>query len=311
MTTVFIDGQAGTTGLQITERLQSRKDLELVYLRDEERKDPARRQACLQEADVSILCLPDEAAREAVALAEDKGRIIDASTAHRVAAGWDYGLPELGTAAREALRQSTRVSNPGCYPQGFILLLSPLIESGLLDKSTLLRCHALSGYSGGGRSMIEQRQAFSPQQAEALNSQVYGLTLAHKHVPEMQKYTGIDHPPIFSPTVAHYYQGMLVQIPLFRDELNESTPSEVHACLADRYIDEPFIEVLPLGLDMTDDGFLNPTACNGTNKVQLMVFASKTQYLLVARYDNLGKGAAGAAVQNLNLMLGIDETLAL
>ncbi|MFT7652843.1 MAG: N-acetyl-gamma-glutamyl-phosphate reductase [Candidatus Azotimanducaceae bacterium] len=311
MATIFIDGQAGTTGIQITERLQAREDLELVYLDDSERKDPNRRQDCLQSADISILCLPDDAAREALQLAAGQGRIIDASTAHRIDPSWAYGLPELNAQTRANIKTASRVSNPGCYPQGFILSIRPLIDNGLLEPASLLRCHAVSGYSGGGRQMIETQQEFSDAQQDSLNSQVYGLDLQHKHVPEMQVFSGLQQKPIFSPTVAHYYQGMVVQIPLFLAELNVNTATDVHQCLSDSYAQEKFIDVLPMGFEMTNNGFLNATACNDTNKVELMVFANDEQLLIVSRYDTLGKGAAGAAVQNLNLMLGIDEGVSL
>lgn len=312
MATVFIDGQAGTTGLQITERLASRSDIELIYLNNEDRKNSAKRQTCLQSADISILCLPDDAAVEAASLAQGQGRLIDASSAHRIDANWIYGLPELSSNVRATIRSASRVSNPGCYPQGFILSMRPLIENDFLSRDAQLSCHAVSGYSGGGRQMIEQHQSLDAVQSDALQQeakhvQIYALTLAHKHVPEMQTYAGLNHKPIFSPTVAHYYKGMLVQIPLFRTLLNGATAQQIHACLSDTYANEPFVQVLPLGLHMTDNGFLDAIACNGTNKIELMVFANEDQYLLVARYDNLGKGAAGAAVQNLNLMLGIEE----
>ena len=311
MATVFIDGQAGTTGLQITERLQSRADLQLIYLDDQQRKDAARRQECLQSADISILCLPDDAALEAVELAQGHGRIIDASTAHRVDSAWDYGLAELSDKQRSRITQSSRVSNPGCYPQGFILLIRPLIECGMLAASTLLRCNAVSGYSGGGKAMIAEHQAFTTEQSDTHNSQLYALTLEHKHVPEMHSYSTTETQPIFAPMVANYYQGMLVQVPLFRSELRDQSSEEVHQVLTERYAHEAFIDVLPLDYAVTTKGFLNATACNGSNKIELMVFANHDQILLVARYDNLGKGAAGAAVQNLNLMLGLEEGLSL
>lgn len=303
-TTVFIDGQAGTTGLQITERLRARDDLELLYLTDDERKDPAARQAGLQQADVAILCLPDQAAREAVALADGQTRIIDASTAYRVDPDWVYGLPELSSHQREALSAAQYVSNPGCYPQGVILFVRPLVEAGLLHPASHIKVHAVSGYSGGGRQMIEDQQGWDESQADALNSQTYGLTLAHKHVPEMRHYAGLDLAPLFTPTVAHYYKGMLVHVPLFAEEVN-GDKATVMDCLQQRYANEPFISVIDG--DGYDSNFLNPTACNDSNNMELFVFGNDQQILLIARYDNLGKGASGAAVQNLNLMLGLDE----
>lgn len=310
MTVVFIDGQAGTTGLQITERLQSRSDIDIIYLSNEQRKDAARRKESLQAADIAILCLPDDAAREAVALAGSKTRILDASTAYRVDPSWTYGLAELTSQQREKIATAQYVSNPGCYPQGFILMIRPLIEAGLLAPSTPLRCNALSGYSGGGRQMIEARQAFDTNQIDQLNSQVYALTLQHKHVPEMEAYSGTKIRPIFSPTVAHYYKGMLVQIPLFVSELQASV-QDIHRCLSARYEDEQFIDVLPLGRDAEPSGNLDPTRCNDSNRMEIMLLGNEAQLLLVARYDNLGKGASGAAVQNLNLMLGVAEATGL
>ena len=310
MTLVFIDGQAGTTGLQITQRLQCRTDIELLTLDDDERKSPARRKAFLRDADIAILCLPDDAARESVALAAGHTRILDASTAYRVDADWAYGLPELAEGQRELISDAQFVSNPGCYPQGFILMIRPLIEAGLLSAVLPLRCHAVSGYSGGGRQMIEARQAFSRAEIDRFNSQLYALTLDHKHVPEMHTYSRAEVRPLFSPSVAHYYKGMLVQIPLFLNELSGSV-AEVHKVLTMRYATEQFVEVVALDAAVAPDGYLDPTACNDTNRLQIMVLGNEEQVLLVARYDNLGKGASGAAIQNMNLMIGIDEAIGL
>ncbi len=311
MTLVFIDGQAGTTGLQIAERLQCRTDIDLLTLTDAERKDASARQRHLQDADVAILCLPDEAARQSVALAEGKTRILDASTAHRVDADWAYGLPEMDPAQREKIRNAQFVSNPGCYPQGFILMIRPLIEQGLLDPGLPLRCNAVSGYSGGGRQMIESRQNFGVDDIDRYNSQLYGLGLNHKHVPEMHHYSRSLVAPLFSPTVAHYYKGMLVHVPLFASELADASDEQIHAILQDRYAAEPYIDVLPLDHSMAPGGYLEPTTCNDTNRLEIMIFGNQDQRLLVARYDNLGKGASGAAIQNLNLMLGLDEGVGL
>jgi len=309
LTKVFIDGEAGTTGLQIAEQLRHRADLTLLRIDESQRKSSEARARLLQEADVAILCLPDDAAREAVALAGPGCRILDASTAHRVAPGWAYGLPELTPEQRSAIAGATRVANPGCYPQGFILLARPLIEAGLLSADLPLRVHAVSGYSGGGRSMIEAYRGFDETTRERLNTRPYALGLQHKHVPEMQRYAGCTVAPLFAPMVGHYYQGMLVQLPLFTSELTGAPkPEDVHGLLARRYRDEPFIDVLPLGAPgALEAGYLNATECNGTNRLELMVFGNAEQLLLVARYDNLGKGASGAAIQNLNLMIGADE----
>ncbi|MEQ8859631.1 MAG: N-acetyl-gamma-glutamyl-phosphate reductase [Pseudomonadales bacterium] len=313
MTKVFIDGEAGTTGLQIADRVRTRNDLTLLRIDERQRKDADARARLLEEADVAILCLPDDAAREAVALAGERCRILDASTAHRVNPDWVYGLPELEPGARERIACAQRVSNPGCYPQGFILLTRPLIEAGVLPRDLPLRIHAVSGYSGGGRSLIETYQGFDAETRERYNTRPYALGLTHKHVPEMQHYSGCAQAPLFAPLVGDYYQGMLVHVPLFTSELNgRPTPEDVHGLLAERYADEAFVDVLPpRAADALEAGFLDPSACNRSNRIELMVFGHSEQLLLVARLDNLGKGAAGAAVQNLNLMIGVDETTGL
>ena len=303
---VFIDGQAGTTGLELASRLSAHPGIEALAIEEASRKDPARRRSLFEQADVVALCLPDEAAREAVRLAPG-ARFLDASTAHRTSPGWTYGLPELGPGQREAIRTSARVANPGCYPTGFVLSIRPLIEAGLLDPALPLRLHAVSGYSGGGKSMIARYRSCD---APALRTRPYGFNLAHKHVPEMQCYAKTVSAPLFAPSVGHYYRGMLVQVALFTRELRGNTkPADVWRVLADRYSDEPFVRVYDLHPEAAlDDGFLSPTARNDSNHLDLMVFASDEQLLIVSRYDNLGKGAAGAAVQNLNLMLGLPET---
>ena len=309
MTRVFIDGEAGTTGLQIAARLASRVDLTVLSIADHERKSAEARQRLLQEADVAILCLPDDAAREAVAMAGDACRFIDASTAHRLAPGWEYGLPELDPEARQRIASARRVSNPGCYPQGFVLLVRPLIEAGVLPRDLPLPTHAVSGYSGGGRALIDTYRALDAEHGERWNTRSYALGLAHKHVPEMHRYSGTAVAPLFTPMVGNYYQGMLVHVPLFASELSGApTLEDVQGVLERRYRDEPFVKVWPVGAaDAVEAGFLDATACNHTNAIDLMVFGNDRQLLLVARYDNLGKGASGAAVQNLNLMIGADE----
>ncbi len=310
MATVFIDGQAGTTGLEISERLATRNDIELLEIEPARRKEPETRRCLMQAADVTVLCLPDAAAREAVALAPDTARLIDASTAHRVDPAWTYGCPELAPQAREAIRNARLVSNPGCYPQGFVLLIAPLVRAGLLDPDATLSVFGLSGYSGGGRALIDKHRAFSAEQRECWNTRPYALSLQHKHVPEMQRYAGLEHAPLFVPTVGDYYRGMLIEVPLFTRNLSPGGSIDaVHECLLNAYDNEPFVEVLPLNSAAAqDDGFLAATALNKTNNVQLLVYGHADQLLLIARYDNLGKGASGAAVQNLNLMLGIEET---
>lgn len=307
---VFIDGQAGTTGLELASRLQSHAQIELLCVEDHLRKDASRRRELCAEADAVVLCLPDEAAREALDLAPE-ARVLDASTAHRTSDGWIYGLPELDPGQRKAIRSADRVANPGCYPTGFVLSVRPLIDAGIVGRDLPLRVNAVSGYSGGGKSMIAK---YRDRDSAAWRHRAYGLNLSHKHVPEMRTYARTSHAPLFTPAVGHYRSGMLVQVGLFTSELErDAAPVDVHRTLAERYAGEPFVHVHPHqpDADVLDDGFLSPTARNGTNHLDLMVFGNDEQVLIASRYDNLGKGAAGAAVQNLNLMLGLPETAGL
>ncbi|MCC5873761.1 MAG: N-acetyl-gamma-glutamyl-phosphate reductase [Gammaproteobacteria bacterium] len=308
---VFIDGQAGTTGLEIHARLAKRPDIELLEVDGERRKDPIARAELLNAADVVILCLPDDAALEAVALIDNPAvRVLDASTAHRIHSDWAYGLPELARGQRSAVSEARRVANPGCYPTGFLLALRPLIDAGLIRREAEICVHALSGYSGGGRAMVDRYRARELEGVSAMHApRPYALGLAHKHLPEMQQFAGLAHAPLFTPMVGHYYKGMLVQIPLppglLERRVDARTMTEL---LAERYADEACVHVVqPAGSAALEDGFLDPERCNGTNRVELMVFGDGDQLLLVARLDNLGKGAGGAAIQNMNLMLGIDE----
>ena len=307
---VFIDGQAGTTGLQLAKRLADHPEIRLLAIDERFRKDANRRQELFAEADIAVLCLPDAAAAEAASLAPPNTRFLDASTAHRVAQGWVYGLPELTATRRQAIRGATRVANPGCYPTGFLLGVRPLIDAGLLDADVPLRAHAVSGYSGGGKGMIAKYQACD---GAAWRVRPYALGLTHKHVTEMSAYAGTNARPLFSPSVGHYHSGMLVQVGLFAGELElGATVADIQQTLAERYRHEPFVHVHPTNTaDALEDGFLSPTARNGTNHLDILVFGHETQMQITCRYDNLGKGAAGAAVQNLNLMLGLPETLGL
>lgn len=302
--TIFIDGEAGTTGLEIRERLEARSDLELLLLGDRRRDVEARREA-LNSADAVILCLPDDAAKEAVSMIENPAvRVIDASTAYRVDPDWTYGFAEMAPDQREKIANSTRVSNPGCYPTGFIGLVRPLVSAGIIPAGLPVTVNAVSGYSGGGKAMIAE---FESGEAEAYRA--YGLTLKHKHVPEMTLHTGLERKVLFAPAVGSYRQGMLVEVPLHLSVLPRSPSVEVvHGALVEAYAGQRFVEVASLEETEAMTG-IDPEGLNGTNRLKLHVFGDRggEQVRLVALLDNLGKGASGAAVQNLNLMLGLAE----
>ena len=310
---IFIDGKEGTTGLRIFDRLSTRDDVTIISLDDARRKDPEARKAAIHAADIAILCLPDAAARESVALSEGSTtRILDTSTAHRIADGWAYGFPELSAAHRNAIVTGQYVAVPGCHASGFIALVSPLVQCGIISCEAQLTCFSLTGYSGGGKKMIAQYEA-NDRSTDLDSPRQYGLTQMHKHLPEMQHVPGLSVTPIFAPIVADFYSGMEVTVPLFRNQLNcgEHPLAEVLAALKKHYQGSPIVRVLGEDDVNAMGGFVASNALSGKDYMELMVLGNDERIQLVARFDNLGKGSSGAALQCLNLMLGTDETCGL
>lgn len=308
MAKVFIDGQEGTTGLSIARRLSGRQDIHLIPIEDALRKDAHERRRKMQEADVVILCLPDEAAREAVSLAEGLPvRILDASTAHRTKDGWAYGFPELSKEHREAVQKGSRVSVPGCHASGFAALVYPLVKAGVLPNDYPIVCHTVTGYSGGGKKMIAEYEAQGRSPAYSSPRQ-YALSQAHKHLPEMQKTCGLVYTPFFNPIVADFYCGMTVSLPLHARLLN-GNPSRkaLHELYIAQYQGEKLVHVLPLEAGEEMGGYLAANGLAGKDYMEIMICGNDDRQLAIARFDNLGKGASGAAVQCLNLMLGTEE----
>ena len=308
--TVYVDGQEGTTGLRIREVLAARSDIELLRIDPEKRKDPAERARLLNAADVAFLCLPDAASREAASMVTNPSTcLIDASTAHRTDPAWVFGLPELAPGQRDRIRRATRIANPGCHSTAFILLVRPLVDAGLVDPAVPLTATSITGYSGGGRKMIEQYETSGDPLLTS--PRPYALGLQHKHLPEMVAHTGLRTPPVFLPVVANFYKGLAVTVPLHLTALASGTTVEtLHQTLARYYEGERFVRVMPPNdpAVLAAGGF-DVQGCNDTNRADLFVFGSGAQAMLIARLDNLGKGASGAAVQSMNLRLGLDEGL--
>ena len=308
-TKIFIDGKEGTTGLRIYDRIGSRSDIELIVLPEELRKDPDARRRAINESEITFLCLPDAASREAVAMIENPDvKIIDTSTAHRVAPGWIYGFPELSAGQASAIAASHRVANPGCYATGFISLVRPLVELGFLSPDSAVTAHALSGYSGAGKKTIAVYEA-SDRPAELDSPRLYALGLAHKHLPEMKAMTGLTRTPIFTPMICDYYCGMTVSVPLFLDQLKDGSVQALREAYADFYAGQPFIRVAPEG--MPESGFLGSNNMAGRDSLEIFVTGNGEQAHCTARFDNLGKGASGAAIECMNIMLGQDPTTGL
>lgn len=313
MKKVFIDGSEGTTGLRINERFEGRDDIEIIKIDSDKRKDPAEIKRMIDASDITFLCLPDAAAIEAVELAKDNDHvvIIDTSTAHRTNPDWAYGCPELGEDFRNKIKNGKRIAVPGCYATGFIMLAYPLVKAGIMPKDYPVSIFAVSGYSGGGKKLIAQ---YEDENRDSMfgSARMYGWTQNHKHLKEMKAITGLEKMPIFSPMTTDYYSGMIVQLPLFTDMLSgKKTPAEIRDYLADFYKDEKFVKVLPLGADVDAGGVMYSDKCSGWDGIEIFVTGNEERVVVASRFDNLGKGASGAAIQCLNVIMGCDEATGL
>lgn len=307
---IFVDGQEGTTGLEINERLEKIKNIEVLKIDKDKRKDQEEKRKYLNSADLVFLCLPDAASKESVSLIENQNtKVIDASTAFRTDDNWVYGLPELSKEQRELIKNSKRVANPGCHATGFITAMYPLVSLGIVPKDYSTVCYSLTGYSGGGKKLIQRYNENIFDKNDLNSPQLYALGLTHKHLPEMKKICSLMYEPLFSPILGNFYRGMAVSIPLLKRDLNKKVSAkELHGILSDYYKEERFVKVMPFGgEEYLDNGFLDPTGCNNTNNLQVFVFGNEEQIIVTSRLDNLGKGASGAAVQNMNIMLGMNE----
>jgi N-acetyl-gamma-glutamyl-phosphate reductase len=309
---IFVDGQFGTTGLKIHEMLANRDDLKILTIEEEDKKDIEVKKQLLNEADLVFLCLPDDASRESMKLITDNTtKVIDASTAHRTNSAWTYGIPELNPNQRENIKNSKRVCVPGCHATGFIMAMNPLIEKGVIAKNKKIICHSITGYSGGGKGLIDIYEA--PENKDKFQSQrPYALNLDHKHLPEIQYTLGLEFPPLFTPSAGNFKQGMLVKSYLIKDELQKNvSKADVIELYKTYYRDEQFVKIIDAEIEYLDDGFLDAMKCNDTNRIEISVYENEHYMVVISRLDNLGKGASGAAVQNMNIMLNLDESLGL
>lgn len=307
-TKIFIDGSEGTTGLRIFERFKGRDDIELLTISTDLRKDVNERKRLINQSDITLLCLPDNVARESVSLVENENvRIIDASTAHRTAEGWTYGFPELNSTQRDKIREGKRISVPGCHATGFISLAYPLVYSGILPHDYPISTFSLTGYSGGGKKMISE-YTDNNRSTEYDAPREYALSQQHKHLKEMKKVVGLCREPLFTPIVADYYSGMVVSLPIYTEYLKDKkTLEEIHKFLTDYYANESFVKVMPLGSEEKYGGFISGKTCSGWDGMNIYITGNSERILLTSQFDNLGKGASGAAIQCLNILLGCEE----